>query len=104
MQVGGALSALREHIQAVRSHELFGDDIDFKLAASSGAASVQAAIETGFTALSVTVCEVLQFTPNWDPCWLIPEATTKASGMRLHVWELDRLLHIELRQHSNITH
>lgn len=58
-QLGGSLGALREHIRAVRSHELFGDDIDFKLAASDGAASDQAALETRFYALTVSVCEVI---------------------------------------------
>ena len=58
MQLGGALGALQEHVRAVRSHDLFGDDIDFKLAASNGAASDQAASETHFDALAVSVCEV----------------------------------------------
>ena len=57
-QLGGSLGALREHIRAVRFHKLFGDDIDFKLAASDGAASDQAALETRFNALTVSVCEV----------------------------------------------
>ena len=58
LQIGGSLASLRIHIKAVRCHELFGDDIDFKLAASSGAASDQAAAETGFKSLSVSICEV----------------------------------------------
>ena len=42
----------------MRSHELFGEDIDFKLAASDGAASDLAALETRFNDLTVSVCEV----------------------------------------------
>ena len=57
-QVGGSLESLHDHIRAVRCHDQFGDDIDFKLAESQGASSEQAASETGFRSLSVSVCEV----------------------------------------------
>ena len=52
------LDSLHAHVRAVRGNELFGDGIDFKLAASGGAASDQAAAETGFKSLSVALCEV----------------------------------------------
>ena len=62
-QVGGSLDSLHAHITAVRCHDLFGDDIDFKLAVSRGAASRQAMSETGFESLSVSICEVSSPTP-----------------------------------------
>ena len=67
--MGGTLDSLRAHINAVRCHDLFGDAIDFKLAASHGAASEQAASETGFKSLSVSICEVTSPTPSHEVPW-----------------------------------
>lgn len=58
-QVGGSMAALEAHIGAVKGHKLLGHDIDFKLARSPGPRSSQAAEETGFTSLSVSLCKVL---------------------------------------------
>ena len=57
-QVGGAMHDLHAHIAAVRQHPLLGADIDFKLAPSRGPRSSEAAAETGFTSLAVTLCKV----------------------------------------------
>ena len=65
LQVGGSLDSLHAHITAVRCHDLFGDDIDFKLAASRGPASEQAVSETGFGSLSVSICEVMGRSPQY---------------------------------------
>ena len=46
------------HITAVQQHPLLGADIDFKLAPSPGPRSPEAAAETGFTSLAVTLCKV----------------------------------------------
>ncbi|CAM9305848.1 unnamed protein product, partial [Ectocarpus sp. 8 AP-2014] len=52
--LGGSLAALRRHIGSVEAHAaLRGHDIDFKLASSRGARNSQAAMESGFTTLSV---------------------------------------------------
>ncbi|CAM9815405.1 unnamed protein product, partial [Hapterophycus canaliculatus] len=52
--LGGSLAALREHIGGVATHAILrGGDIDFKLSASRGARNSQAALESGFTTLSV---------------------------------------------------
>eukprot|EP00873_Tetraselmis_striata_P040549 jgi/Tetstr1/460813/TSEL_000567.t1 len=59
-QLGGALSRLQEHIQAVKTHPVVaGVDIDFKLAPFNGPVSKQASQETGFQDLNVTVCTEL---------------------------------------------
>ena len=57
-QVGGSMAALRAHIDAVHQHHLLGSDIDFKLASSPGPSSTQAARETGFQSLTVSICQV----------------------------------------------
>lgn len=58
------MPALQTHIDAVKKHSLLGHDIDFKLAASPGPRSPQAAQESGFTSLSVTLCKVLPCLPD----------------------------------------
>ncbi|BDA43290.1 probable thiosulfate sulfurtransferase/rhodanese-like domain-containing protein at N-terminal half [Coccomyxa sp. Obi] len=55
--VGGSMAALRAHIDAVHQHHLLGTGIDFKLASSSGPSSTQAARETGFQSLTVSMCQ-----------------------------------------------
>eukprot|EP00873_Tetraselmis_striata_P040551 jgi/Tetstr1/460815/TSEL_000569.t1 len=58
--LGGALSRLQEHIEAVKTHPVVaGVDIDFKLAPFNGPVSKQASQETGFQDLKVTVCTEL---------------------------------------------
>ncbi len=52
------MGALRAHIDAVNQHHLLGTGIDFKLASSSGPSSSQAARETGFQSLTVSLCQV----------------------------------------------
>ena len=59
MQVGGTLASLSEHIALATDHPLLGGEIDYKLALSPGPRSLQAAQESGFTMLSVTLCKVL---------------------------------------------
>eukprot|EP00903_Cladosiphon_okamuranus_P013386 g12474.t1 len=52
--LGGSLAALRRHIDGVKADTILrGEDIDFKLSASRGARNSQAALESGFTTLSV---------------------------------------------------
>eukprot|EP00752_Nemacystus_decipiens_P009767 g8723.t1 len=52
--LGGSLAALRRHIVSVEADTILqGRDIDFKLSASRGARNSQAALESGFTTLSV---------------------------------------------------
>ncbi len=59
MTLGGRLADLESHIAQVRAHPLFTQrDIDFKLAASSGAINAQTSEETGFTQLHVRLCKV----------------------------------------------
>ncbi len=52
------MAALRDHIAGVERHALLGTGIDFKLASSPGPSSSQAARETGFDSLAVTICQV----------------------------------------------
>ena len=58
MQIGGALASLEEHIALATAHPLLGAGIDYKLAPSQGPTTPQAAQESGFNALSVTLCKV----------------------------------------------
>eukprot|EP00877_Chromochloris_zofingiensis_P013686 jgi/Chrzof1/8571/Cz03g15310.t1 len=59
LQVGGSMASLHEHIQAVSQHLLFGPDIDFKLAESSGARNDATLRDAGFNNLAVNVCKEL---------------------------------------------
>ena len=62
-QLGGELRALEQHVQQVEGHAVFADRaIDFKLTASAGPASPEAARETGFQTLSVALCKVCAHT------------------------------------------
>lgn len=58
IQVGGSMAALRAHVEAVQQHPMLGSDIDFKLAISEGPSSAQAARETNFQSLAVSLCQV----------------------------------------------
>ena len=96
--MGGTINSLHAHIKAVRCHKLFGDDIDFKLAASLGAASEQAASETGFKSLSVSICEVRSPVPShgqpWEPGTLWPFLMSPLS-----LGDIQTLAHIQESQH-----
>ncbi|XP_022719543.1 rhodanese-like domain-containing protein 6 isoform X2 [Durio zibethinus] len=56
--VGGLLSALKKHIEAVRSNSLF-QGTDFKLASSRHPLNDKVALECGFTSLSIRVVKEL---------------------------------------------
>lgn len=56
-QVGGRLTALEEHIDALKSNPLF-EGTDFKLASCSEPLSDQVAKECGFTSLSIRIVKV----------------------------------------------
>ncbi|CAM9225888.1 unnamed protein product [Laminaria digitata] len=64
--LGGSHAALRRHIDGVMAHaDIEGENIDFKLSASQGPRSTQAAEESGFTTLSVkAVKEVVSMGPR----------------------------------------
>lgn len=84
------MAALEAHIKAVRAHSLLGNEIDFKLAPSSGPRSPQAAEETGFTCLSVTLCKVIHpVVPHKVKCFCVLISCTRgawqASTLILHV-------------------
>ena len=102
-QVGGTLDSLHAHIKAVRGHDLFGDDIDFKLAASQGAASEQAASETGFKSLSVSICEVTSPSPShgesWEPGKILPSVMSPLGNLQT-VAHFQELQHPERCAHA----
>ena len=56
--LGGPMSALRQHITAVKSHPALAAPIDFKLAPLPPTCSEAAVVEAGFDQLAVTCCKV----------------------------------------------
>lgn len=56
-QVGGKLSALEAHIDAVKANALF-EGTDFKLASCDQPLNDKVAKECGFTSLSIRIVEV----------------------------------------------
>lgn len=57
LQVGGKLSALEEHIAAVKLNCLF-EGTDFKLASCHDPSNDRVAMECGFTSLSIRIVKV----------------------------------------------
>ena len=57
-QLGGSHENLTKHIEAVKDNGLFGAEIDFKLAKSSGPESYLAIKESHFDTLQITICKV----------------------------------------------
>lgn len=57
LQVGGKLSALEEHIAAVKLNSLF-EGTDFKLASCHEPSNDRVSMECGFTSLSIRIVKV----------------------------------------------
>lgn len=53
------MESLEKHVSEVKGHELLrGADIDFKIAPSTGPVNAATQEQTGFTRLTVNVCQV----------------------------------------------